>query len=220
MCGRFNEHLPLVHSWSDLLGSFPNEHAKSYNRPPSTTIAAFRSRQAQNISGELMRWGLVPNWSKEFDSKYATFNARIESIEEKPSYKNAWHKKQRCLIPMAGYYEWQAQEGGKQPFYITDRDVGCLVSAGLYETWNNGNAEKLSCTMITKPAEEMLANIHQRMPTLLTPEQGISWLNGELDDKQLLENQVDSIIAYPVSKLVGNTRNDQKELINPIDINK
>jgi len=78
-----------------------------------------------------MRWGMIPSWSKSFDSKYATFNARIETVDEKPTFRNALKNAQRCLIPMAGYYEWSGAKGSKQPFYITDRETGGMVVAGL-----------------------------------------------------------------------------------------
>jgi putative SOS response-associated peptidase YedK len=211
MCGRYNEHLPKMIGWAEALKVWPS-HQFSYNRAPTTKVAAFR-----RDSGELMRWGMIPSWSKEFSSSYSTFNARIETVADKPTFKHAWANSQRCLIPMAGYYEWKGEKGNKQPFYITDRDAGGLVVAGLYESW--GDNSQLSCTILTKPANELLAPMHHRMPVLLNPSQGDDWLNlnSVMDQNSLLTLDDPNVIYFPVSKAVGSVRNDSPELIKPID---
>lgn len=213
MCGRFNNHYNPMRGWAELLAEFPDvEH--SYNIGPSRQIAAFRS-----TSGDPMRWGLIPGWSKTFDSSYATFNARIESLAEKPAFRNAWQRNQRCLIPMAGYYEWQGPKGEKQPYYISDFDTGGLVAAGLYEQW--GEQNQLSCTMITQPAITRMDSIHHRMPVLLKPDDARRWLNSEaIGNHQgqdfLLSTEPPKLGWHPVSKAVGNVRNDEPRLIQPI----
>jgi len=207
MCGRYNEHLPKMIGWTNVLQDWP-EHSPSYNRAPTTQVAAFRSPQ-----GESMRWGMIPHWANNFDSKFATFNARIETVADKPTFRNAWKNQQRCLIPMAGYYEWIGSKGNKQPMYITDRNTGGLVTAGLYEIW--GNEAQLSCTIITAPADQELAAIHPRMPIMLTPESADAWLNGASD---LPEFERPQVLFHPVSKAVGNVRNDTEELILPLDV--
>jgi putative SOS response-associated peptidase YedK len=216
MCGRFDNHLPKMLAWADMLGSWPDVPL-SYNVAPSSQIAAFASE-----SGESMRWGMVPAWSKEFSSKYATFNARVESVAEKPTFRNAWKRHQRCLIPMAGYYEWQAGPNGKQPFYITDRNVGGLVAAGLYECWAgevNGEAQKfVSCTMITRPADRGLDRIHKRMPVLLTPSSGQQWLSNAGQEDFLIDCGSPEIVYWPVSTDVGNVRNNHPQLSQAIDL--
>jgi len=163
-----------------------------------------------------MRWGIIPPWSKEFGSKYATFNARIETVANKPTFRNAWNKSQRCLIPMAGYYEWCGDKGNKQPFYITDRDTGGLVVAGLYESWGNN---KLSCTVLTMPADDELNRIHPRQPVILTPKTTNDWLSDQSGKENLTNQERPNVIYYPVSKAVGNIRNDSLNLTEPIDIN-
>ena len=209
MCGRYNNHVPKMLGWAEVLKQWPLVN-QSYNVAPTTQIAAFRSS-----AGDAMRWGMIPSWSKEFDSKYATFNARIETVSEKPTFRSAWANKQRCLIPMAGYYEWTGDKGSKQPFYITDRNAGGLVVAGLYESWGNG---QLSCTVLTMPAKQELAQIHPRMPIMLTPETVSDWLSGDADQAALVDTEQAQVIYYPVSKAVGNSTNDTSELIMPIDL--
>lgn len=130
MSGRYNNHIKELQGWISLLKQWPDVK-QSYNVAPGSTVTAFRSGTEL---GEAMRWGLVPTWAKEFDSEYATFNAHLETIETKPTFKTPWKKAQRCLIPMAGYYEWQGEKGNKQPYYVTDQFTGGLVVAGLYES--------------------------------------------------------------------------------------
>lgn len=207
MCGRYNDHLPKMVGWASSLKQWPDIEP-SYNRAPTTQVAAFRSAQ-----GESMRWGMIPSWSNAFDSKYATFNARIETVADKPTFRNAWANSQRCLVPMAGYYEWVGSKGNKQAMYITDRNTGGLVTAGLYESW--GDEGLLSCTILTMPADNELGHIHPRMPIMLTPEAASDWLGGTGNVEQF---ERPGVVFHPVSKAVGNVRNDGEELIRPADI--
>ncbi len=194
-----------MHGWDSVLKDWP-DHSLSYNRAPTSEVAAFRGE-----TGELMRWGMIPSWSKEFKSNFATFNARVETVAEKPTFRNAWAKSHRCLIPMAGYYEWRGEKGSKQPVYITDRNSGVIVVAGLYEQW--GSNGQLSCTMLTTAADQELAPIHPRMPIMLTQESAREWLAGS---KDVTAFKRPSLIYYPVSKAVGNVRNNSPELITPV----
>ena len=251
MCGRFNNHLPRMLGWAEMLSDWPGiyqsgvsqtEKAKSsgvfesFNVTPTSTIAAFANFD-QNIAsnsavhetipstkllGKPMRWGMIPGWSNCFASKYATFNARIESIAEKATFRSAWKRQQRCLIPMAGYSEWQSakQAGSKQPFYITDKNVGGLVAAGLYEVWGPQHDVKISCTMITRPADSGLDSIHHRMPVLLDPQSAVQWLECDTAHAEQLLNELVSpdVIYWPVGTAVGNVGNDNRELCAPIDL--
>lgn len=184
----------------------------SYNVAPEQTIAAFRSP-----AGKAMRWGLIPHWAKEFSSEFATFKAQLETLEEKPAYRDSWRNNQRCLIPMLGYYEWQGEKGSKQPYYITSEDNQGLVVAGLYDQW--GSDKKYSCTIITKPADEQMLEIHPRMPVLLTPQSAKQWM--KLDKNQALDYlakiEKPNIRFHKVAKTVGNVKTNGKRLIQPID---
>ena len=100
MCGRFASALKPSDAWLELMQEWSDELFSRYNVSPASQIGAF-------VEGacHAMRWGLVPSWSKEISSKYATFNARIETIESKPAFRHAWKHNQKCLIPALGYYE-------------------------------------------------------------------------------------------------------------------
>ena len=221
MCGRFNNHLPKMLGWTELLQHWPELHA-SFNIAPTAQIAVFGADPSVLATGQAMRWGMVPSWSNEFNSRYATFNARLETVAEKPTFRSAWRKQQRCLIPMAGYYEWQTSADGKQPFYISDKNVGGIVAAGLYEQWGDLEQPHLSCTIITRPADLNLSAIHARMPVMLTPQTANEWLSTPVSHSKALLEELDSpdIVYWPVTKAVGNTRNDGPDLCQAIDLHK
>lgn len=212
MCGRYSNHVKSMLDWSALLGEWPEEIPESHNIAPGQLIAGFTA-----AGGMAMRWGLIPPWSDEPYSKYATFNARCESVAEKPAYRHAWQQATRCLMPALGYYEWQACESGKQPFFITGADAQPLLFAGLYEP-ARAPSIPASCTMLTRAAREDLAVIHPRMPVMVGLEQAGGWLQGSRDEALQLINQPVSLAlrTYPVSRRVNNARNEGDDLIAPI----
>jgi putative SOS response-associated peptidase YedK len=178
-----------MHGWSSLLKEWP---PLQYGTDvfPRSQVAAFRGEK-----GESMRWQMIPPWAKEFDSQFPTHNARIESVTEKPTYRNAWSKKQRCVIPMSGYYEWTGKKGAKTKWNVTDKDIGGLVVAGLWESW--GDEKNISCTMVTREANDYMSQIHHRMLAYLTPETARSWMSGEMGLSDLRALEVPNIIYYP-----------------------
>ena len=212
MCGRFNSHITTLDGWSTVLETWPDVKG-GYNVAPTANISAFRKGV-----GEKMRWGLVPDWAESFETTYSTFNARIETVAEKPSFKSAWNKAQRCLIPMAGYYEWQGEKGNKQPYYVTDRFAGGLVMAGLYESWKLGGF--LSCTILTKPADEAMSELHSRMPLLLSPDNAKDWLNcsDNLDIGEVANLTRPKLSFYKVGKMVNKAEIDNPNLIEPLRV--
>ncbi len=212
MPGRFASKVIPNPEWTDFLKIWPDIDY-GYNVSPGQTVAAFRSP-----AGKAMRWGLIPHWSKEFSSEYATFKAQLETIQEKPAFRDAWEKHQHCLIPMLGYYEWKGPKGNKQPYFIQAADKKGLVVAGIYDKW--GSEGLYSCTMITRPAHEAIKYIHPRMPVLLSPKQATHWLSQKPDNRQSLLMDLESpqLIHYPVNKEVANVLTNGKRLIEPIEI--
>ncbi len=214
-----------MHGWTDLLDAWSLgdlEVRTSYNVAPTSSIAGLLVEQGQITAARAMRWGMIPPWSNSFSSTYATFNARCETVSDKPTFRHAWKNAQRCIIPMAGYYEWRtvSQIGGKQskqPLYISDVNQGVLLAAGLFEPW--GRAGDVSCTILTKPASEELSTLHPRMPILLdstTLERWISDPNERLNS-WLIDAPHPHILYWPVSPAVGHVKNDSIELIKPLD---
>ncbi len=199
--------------WSDLLEDWPEDAELGYNIAPTQMIPAFNAEH-----GLAMRWGIVPPWSKEPSTKYATFNARSESVADKPAFRHAWNKSQTCLIPAVGYYEWQGTKGNKQPFFIRPENEEPLVMAGLWEHWRQNEQSLYSCTIITQASSGKLEDLHSRMPLILEFDQAEQWLNdGVSVFEQLLTNQnIERLKFYPVDKAVNRSSQEGEHLIEPL----
>ena len=185
MCGRFTVKM----TWAEIVALYwltldrpPHNLPPRYNVCPTDPIDVVTEHDGKRDIAR-MRWGLVPRWwSKPLkELRAATFNARAETIETKPFFRDAF-KRTRCLIPMSGYYEWQDTPSGKQPWYFTARDGSpILTAAGLWDEWKNRETgERLkSCTMIITEPNDFAAEIHDRMPVFLMEDQFAPWLSGQ-----------------------------------------
>ena len=154
--------------------------------------------------------------------KLATFNARAETIETKPFFRGAF-KRNRCLIPVSGYYERQDTADGKQPWYFTARDASpALTIAGLWDEWpDKASGEALtSCAMIITKPNGFVAEVHDRMPVLLAKKDFEPWLSGDAGTELLLPAADDMLHRWPVSKRVNSSRapDDDPMLIEPISL--
>src|SRR5262245_25845000 len=152
----------------------------------------------------------------------ATFNARAETVETKPVFRDAF-KRSRCLIPMSGYYEWRNTPSGKQPWYFTASDGSpLLTAAGLWDEWNDrATGERLkSCTMIITEPNSFAAEIHDRMPAFLTEQQYAPWLSGTPRSEFLKPAPEDYLRRWPVSKRVNSSKADADDatLIERIEL--
>jgi putative SOS response-associated peptidase YedK len=137
----------------------------------------------------LYRWGLIPFWVKDLknasDIRTKTFNAKAETLAEKPSFRNSLQRK-RCLVPVSGFYEWQTLEKLKIPYFITLKDKPVVVLAGLFDQWNNRETGEITntFTIVTTRANPMMEEIHnlkKRMPVILSPENEKRWLDLQSD---------------------------------------
>lgn len=177
-----------------------------------------------------LHWGLVPAWSKDISRASSMINARVESVREKPSFRNLLSSN-RCVIPVDGYYEWKqvpvkGKVSAKQPFYFSASveseysHDGMLAIAGLWTTWGNGDELYSSCTALTTEATERISMIHHRMPMLLDKQHLDLWLSDDtkIDLDELAIPADLQIDIHPVSKAVNNARNDDRSLIELIDV--
>ena len=226
MCGRFTNKL----TWDDIvrlyrltLNAPPHNLRPRCNVCPTDTIDTIVLDQDVR-SLVPMRWGLVPRWwSKTLkDIKLATFNARAETVTTKPFFRDAF-KRTRCLIPVSGYYEWQDTPSGKQPWYFTARDGSpALTVAGLWDEWKNPETGQplKTCTMIITGPNDFVAEVHDRMPVLLTAEQFDPWLHGEAGLEYLKPPPNDFLQKWPVSKRVNSSRADPDDstLIEKVEL--
>jgi putative SOS response-associated peptidase YedK len=166
----------------------------------------------------------VPRWwAKPLkELKAATFNARAETVETKPFFRDAF-RRTRCLIPMSGYYEWQNTASGKQPWYFTAADGSpLLTAAGLWDEWKNReNGERVkSCTMIVTEPNDFAVDIHDRMPVFLSKDQFAPWLSGEAGAEVLRPAPNDYLQRWSVSKKVNSSKADADDptLIDPVEV--
>ena len=151
MCGRFTQRYTWreIHDLYDLTGAARNLQAH-YNIAPTDTVEVVRPATGGAPELVPMRWGLIPYWwKKPLKQLPATFNARAESVADKPMFRDAF-KRHRCIIPASGYYEWITKLDGKQPYFISAADGGVLSFAGLWDRWKNAETGEpvISCTIM------------------------------------------------------------------------
>jgi putative SOS response-associated peptidase YedK len=227
MCGRYTITISLeelmLRFYIDDVSSVPY-HQPRYNVAPGQMVMAIINDGSRNKIGEL-RWGLVPQWAKDEKIGYKMLNARAETVAEKPAYKLPLQRK-RCLIPADSFYEWKEANGKKQPMRIRLKDGQMFAMAGLYDVWTAADGRKVSsCTIITTTANPLVADIHDRMPVILRPEEEELWLNRDMRDPLLLQSllkpyDAEQMEVYPVSPLVGNVKNDVPACIEEVLIGK
>ncbi len=170
-----------------------------------------------------LRWGLIPFWAKDIKIGNRMINARSETVAEKPAFRNSLRRK-RCAILADGFYEWKKTEDGKQPYHIYLRDHRPFVFAGLWDRWDKGPIDPIeSFTILTTSPNDKVAELHNRMPVILTPEAIDLWLDPEIDDAERLTSVLQAYDAgeiefSPVSKLVNRPSNNAPQCVVPIEI--
>ena len=168
-----------------------------------------------------MRWGLIPSWWKKTAKEVpSTFNARAETVAQKPMFRSAF-KRTRCIVPASGYYEWRAAEGGKQPYFISAADGAVLSIAGVWDQWKDPKTGELvsSATLIVTGANDFRRRIHDRMPVLLGQHDLDAWLTGKAGVELLRPAPNDLLRMWPVSKRVNvsSRGDDDPGLIEPVE---
>ncbi len=219
MCGRYTLKTPVNELAKQFeVEEYPSSITPSYNIAPTQQVATVLAEDGKRKL-EMLHWGLIPSWADDPAIGNRMINARGETVAEKPSFRSAF-KNRRCLILADGFYEWQKTDNGKQPFYIRMEDGLPFAFAGLWESWHNGR-EIRSCTIITTDANELVGDIHNRMPVILHPEDYDLWLDPGFDEKDPLTALLkpypsDSMEAYPVSRRVNKPSNDEPKVIEPV----
>lgn len=218
MCGRFT----LYESASDLVETFgvapPASLGPRYNIAPGQKVLAVRAaREAKGREAVMLAWGLVPPWAQDSSIGSRLINARAETVVQKPAFRGAFRNR-RCLVPASGFYEWKKTGGRKQPFYIRRRDGGPLALAGLWERWEREETAPLeTCAIVTAGANDLIAQIHDRMPVILPSAAWDAWLDPRVGVESLLPLLVpafaEELAVHPVGLLVNNPNIDDPRLI-------
>ena len=214
MCGRYvnkNTTEQIIEFFgSEIELDESNAFKTSYNICP-TQFAPVLRVAASGIKLESMHWGLIPSWSK--DKKYASnlINARLETLNDKPSFRGLV-KSHRCIVVASGYYEWVNTQNGKQPMYIHSNQ-SVLPLAGLWTNWGNMN----SFTIITQNSIGHLKKLHHRMPLILDNSTIFSYLDGSIEFNNSHKVSIDGIQFHKVSKIVNSVKHDTDACIKSVD---
>lgn len=226
MCGRFT--LTATPEQLAQLFALPAEPnlAPRYNIAPTQPVAIVRMEpKTKQREWALVQWGLVPSWSKDPSIGARMINARAETAPEKPSFRAAF-KRRRCLVPASGFYEWKKLDKRKQPYYITMDNGQPFGFAGLWEFWQGADGSALeTCTILTTEPNELMAELHNRMPVIVAPEDYAMWLGSgeeetprELDQLQhlLRAYPAGAMQAVPISTYVNSPHNEGPTCIEPL----
>jgi putative SOS response-associated peptidase YedK len=191
-----------------------------YNVAPTQPVPIVRINEGARAF-TLVRWGLIPSWVKDPRHFTLLINARGETLNEKPAFRNAMQRR-RCLFPADGFYEWKADGDRRRPFFIRPRNGTPVAFAGLWETWMGPNGEELdTACILTTTANSTVAPIHHRMPVMIAPEAFDLWLDSAKVDvataAALIVPAPDGLLeAYEISTAVNRAANDFPALIAPV----
>jgi putative SOS response-associated peptidase YedK len=224
MCGRSSLTKTEKELEERFGATFYSEDLERYNPLPNYNVAPTQFHpvitQKEPNTIHLYRWGLIPFWAKDIKIGAKMINARLEGIEEKPAFRQAFQKR-RCIVPVDGYYEWQKTPEGKIPHRIKLKNTEIFTIAGLYESWKGPDQKVInSFTLITQEAAPMIAHLHDRMPLILLPEQEKLWIDSNVPTKDVLYNLEplpgEYITWYRVSDRVNNVRANDAGLVIPV----
>jgi putative SOS response-associated peptidase YedK len=220
MCGGFTQS----YTWHELAELYrltqPALNLRPrYNIAPTTAIDVLRLVAETGSELVSLRLGLIPSWWKKTAKEVpSTFNARAEMVAEKPMFRSAF-KRTHCIVPVSGYYEWRAADGGKQPYFISAADGAMLSIAGLWDQWKDPLIGKAiaSATLIVTAANDFTQPIHDRMPVLLDHQDLDAWLTGKARTELLRPASNNLLRMWPVSTRVNASGlgDDDPSLIEP-----
>lgn len=220
MCGRFIQITagePLAERFE--LPAIPAVTPR-YNLAPSQPVGVIRVAAEGQREWVALRWGLVPAWSPEPRTAYSTFNARAETVADKPTYRHAFRRR-RCLIPADGFYEWRPVGKRKQPYCIAPTDDELFAFAGLWERWERDETVVESCTIVVTTANATIAPLHDRMPVILALADEARWLDPALTDPAILQPLLvpcapERLRVWPVGTAVNRPSSEGPDLMTPL----
>ena len=220
MCGRYAS----ARSVDDIAAAFGIQDddvdappAADWNIAPTKQVAIVVERERRRVLTSA-RWGLVPSWAADPTIGSRLINARLETIAEKPAFRDALATR-RCLLPADGWYEWASRpDGSRQPYYLAPADSGLLAFAGLWEVWYDAERRPLiTTTIVTGPAPDDLRFVHDRSPVVLDPERWSDWLDAT--STPVLEPTRPGLVRpRTVSAAVGDVGNNGPELTAEVDV--
>ncbi|HQS07356.1 MAG: hypothetical protein B7Y12_12875 [Rhizobiales bacterium 24-66-13] len=225
MCGRFIQSYGPVY-YMERLGlesknmPLPNAPARFNAAPTQDLLVIRRNPETARAEIGLLRWGLVPSFAKDMKGASALINARSETVAEKQSFRAAWRKPRRCVIPIDGFYEWQRTTTGRQPFLIALRSRQPMALAGLWEGWKDPASGEWvrTFTILTCAANPLLAPLHDRMPVILDPADIARWLADPAPFDLMKPYPAAAMEMWAVSARVNSVRNEGEDLALPVAV--
>jgi putative SOS response-associated peptidase YedK len=237
MCGRYANSASTADLAAefDVRETFDDDVPPSWNIAPTDPVRVVVERARRDAPPDepperqlrTLRWGLVPSWAKDRKIGARMINARTETVTEKPAFKTAAARR-RCLLPAAGYFEWQQTALGKVPYFLHAPDEQLMAFAGLYELWRDHERAAddpdrwvWTCTVITQAAADALGHIHDRSPVVVPPDLWPAWLDCSADDPAMARRLLDSMPVPAlrpriVSTAVNSVKNNGPALIEPV----
>ncbi len=218
MCGRFT----LTHSREELareLGVAPEslgDYRPRYNLPPTDPHWIVRTK-LEDREALPARWGLVNSWAKDRKSGFKNINARSETVQTQPAFREAF-KSRRCIVPADGFFEWTGPKDARRPIWFHRERGGLVLFAGLYESWQTAPGEwERTFTILTTEPNSRVAEVHNRMPVILTDESADEWMYRRQEAGALMKllrpAADDLLIATPVSARVNSVKNDDPDCL-------
>lgn len=219
MCGRYALTSPPEVITERFKLHWSEKVSTRYNIAPGQLIPVVRPAN-QGTELAMLKWGLIPSWSKDAAIGARLNNARAETVADKPSFRGAYRSR-HCLVPANAFYEWKTMGGRKQPYCIGLKDGALFGMAGLWERWKSDAGEQVeTVVIITTGANELVSQLHERMPVIIQPENYATWLDasnpGGVDLLKSFPSE--RMRYYPVSTRVNRASNDEPECMDPIEL--
>jgi putative SOS response-associated peptidase YedK len=217
MCGRITLYTEEKQLEDRFQITLDFSISKRYNIAPTQSVLGITKENGER-KAKLFRWGLVPFWAKNIKIGTKMINARAETLQEKPSFRHLI-KRKRCLIVSNGFFEWKKDGNNKQPYFIQVHNGKPFAFAGLWDTWKQDDQTISTCTIITTTPNDLMSELHHRMPVILDSEKEEVWLDETLTDVEYIKSLLTpfdekTMNAYPVSTNVNNPRNDHVDNIS------
>ena len=225
MCGRYRlsrrKQIIEEHFDSD---PWEDDWTPHYNIAPTQPVPVIRQHPKEPVRQiSLMKWVLIPHWSKAPSIAADTINARSETASAKPAFRDSL-KSRRCLIPADGFYEWARKGTSKQPFCFEVNDGELFAFAGIWDGWRSAEGHWIkSCSILTTAPNAVTSAVHDRMPVILDPDSYDLWLDPGMHDVAGLSDLLKPYDArmmrcYPISNRVNHVANDDEECSRPVEV--
>ena len=225
MCGRYrlSRRKQIVEEYFDSV-SGEEDWAPRYNVAPTQSVPVIRQNPKEPIRElSLMRWGLIPSWSKDSSGAARMINARVETAATKPAFRDAM-KSRRCLIPADGFYEWVRTAKAKQPYCFEVNEGQLFAFAGIWDRWKDTSGKLVeTCSILTTTPNAVTSPVHDRMPVILDPDVFDLWLDPGMRDlsaaSELLKPcDAQQMRCYPISTRINHVANDDEECSAPVEL--